>query len=111
MTLPHYTRSKALKFNISESNEAKPDDVPPSATYISYNRPPFTSIPVRPYVEAVREPESMSAEPVGPVPAPATPFPEDTPLSEGGPGSLGPAGSLYTGVTGPTPTVKHVRRH
>ena len=41
----------------------------------------------------------MLAELVGPVPVPATPSPKDAPSSEGGPGCLKPAGSLYTGVT------------
>jgi len=96
MTSPHYTRSKARKFYVSESDEGnvEPDDAPPTAyytSYISFNRSPFTSTFVRQYVEAVREPESKSAEPAGLMPVPSTSSPADAPSSEGGPGCLGPA--------------------
>jgi len=58
-----------------------------------------STTPVRLRVEAVREPESVSAEPAGSLPVPATPSPEGAPLFGGGPGLPGSAGSLPTGVT------------
>jgi len=63
--------------------DAEPDDVAPvTATHFPLDMPPSSPAPVRPRVEAAGEPESMSAEPAGPVPVPATPSPEDTPQSD-----------------------------
>jgi len=111
MTSPYYTGSQARrpKFYISESDEGEPSDTSPSATYISFNRPPFTSVLVGPYDEAAGKPESLSTEPAGPVSVPATE--EITPSFGGGPGFVGPVGLPYTwvslrypdGHTGPTP--------
>ena len=74
MTSPYYTRSEARrpKFYISESDKGEPNDVPPSATYISSNRPPFTSQFVTPHDKTTGKTEYLSTEPTGFVLVPAT---------------------------------------
>jgi len=87
MTSPHYARSRARRPSISLSDEVdvEPDDVVLDAATHLLSDMPSPSTPVRSRDEAVRGPESVSAEPAGSVPAPATPSPEETPLPMAGP--------------------------
>jgi len=79
----YYTRAQARRSYIADEDEQT------DATYIPFNY-------VRPNEEAAGKPESVSAEPAGPVPVSAIPV--VGPASEGGPGMEGPVGFPFTGV-------------
>jgi len=84
-----YTRSKARR-----PDDVEPDDVASVATSDLVLDTTFE----RPSVVAAGEPGSMAAESAGPVFIPTTPSPERMLSSEGGLGTLGPAGSPQVGV-------------
>jgi len=77
MSFHHFTRSKALRPGVSDSDEGdvEPDVVAPSAATHPVSVPPSSQEIVRSKVETMERPESMSAELAEPVPVLATPFP------------------------------------
>ena len=100
MSFLHFTRSKARRPNVSDSDEGdiEPDDVAPGAATHPVLETPSFHTPVRLRDEAARGPESMSTESAGPVPVPAAPSPDEAPPSGDGPGLSGSAGPLLAGV-------------
>ena len=79
-----------------------------AATHSVSETPSFHA-PVRSIVEAARGPESMSAEPAGPVPIPATPSLEEPPPLGDGPGCPGSAGPSSRGFPWDAPAVVQIR--
>jgi len=100
MSFHHFTRSKALRPGVSDSDEGdvEPDVVAPSAATHPVSVPPSSQEIVRSKVETMERSESMSAELAEPVPVPATPFPEETSPPRGEPGLQGSAGLLPAGI-------------
>ena len=100
MAYLHITRSKASRPNLSNFDEGdvEPDDVAPGAATHPVSVPPSSHEIVRSQVEAVGGLESMSTELAEPVPVPATPSPEETPLPGGGPGTPGSVSPLQAGL-------------
>ena len=93
--------------------DVEPDVVAPGAATHSIPVPPSSKF-VRSQVETVEGSESLSTELAEPVPVPASPSQEETPLSGGGPGFCGsvrlsPAGfnlECPGSQTDPTTTVR-----
>ena len=100
MSFLHFTRSKARRPNVSDSDEGdiEPDDVAPGAATHPVLETPSFHTPVRSRDEAARGPESQSTESAGPVPVPAAPSPDEAPPSGDGPGLSGSAGPPLAGV-------------
>jgi len=67
----------------SDEGDVEPDDVAPVAAIYPVLVPPSSHEIERSIVEAVSGPESMSAEPAGPVTIPTTPASEEKPSSGG----------------------------
>jgi len=82
--MAHFSRALSRRSYLAYVSE--PTAEPPRVTYYY----------VRQNEDAVGKPESVSAEPAGPVPVPAIPV--AAPTSEGGPGIEGPVGFPFTGV-------------
>jgi len=79
MSNQHFTRSNVHRPNVSDSDEGnvEHDDVAPGAATHLVLETPSLHAPVRSMVEDVGGPESMSAEPAGPVAVRATLSPEE----------------------------------
>ena len=88
-----YTRSRA-RGEVADS-DIEPSDTAPSAA----TSPLPLSISVRPNVEAVEGPESVSTESAGPVSALTYPLPAGSHSSSGGLGVSGPVGPPQVGVS------------
>jgi len=113
MSFHHFTRSKALRPGVSDSDEGdvEPDVVAPSAATHPVSVPPSSQEIVRSKVETMERSESMSAELAEPVPVLATPFPRKRHPPGASPVCKGLQAFSLRGFPWDAPAVRQTRPH